>query len=108
MEPMNEELLLCQCGNPAHQLILFYDDTPHDPAVYVSVHLSQNRNFFKRLLYGLRYIFFNRRSAYGDFDEVILRPEDADKLQRAVDCLKGTCATQGAFPIFMNPTNKPS
>ena len=105
---MNEELLLCQCGDPAHQLILFYDDTPHNPSVYVSVHLSKKRNFFKRLLFGLRYIFCNRRSTYGDFDEVILRPEDADKLQKAVDCLRGTYTTQGTFPILIQPTNTPS
>ena len=26
-------------------------------------------------------------TVYGDFDEIILRPDDADKLQKAVDLL---------------------
>ena len=54
---MTEELLLCQCSDPEHQLIMFYDDDIEAPAVYVSIHLSPERNFFKRLWNGLKYIF---------------------------------------------------
>jgi hypothetical protein len=53
------------------------------------VHLTQESNFFKRLWRGLKYIFSNKRSIYGDFDEIVLRPEDADKLQYAADMLRG-------------------
>jgi hypothetical protein len=99
---MTEELMLCQCGDPAHQLILFYDDEPQSPAVYVSVHLSPERNFFKRLWRGLKYIFSKKRSIYGDFDEIILRPEDSYKLEKAVNILnKQLC--QNKIPIFINP-----
>jgi hypothetical protein len=85
---MTEELLLCQCSDPAHQLIMFYDDDVEAPAVYVSVHLSPEPNFFKRLWNGLKYIFGSKRSIYGDFDEIILRPTDVDKLRKAVDVLE--------------------
>lgn len=89
------ELLICQCGDPAHQLIFSYDKGVDEnkrlvkelEMVYVSVHLIRETNFFKRLWNGLKYIFSNKRSIYGDFDEVILRPEDADKLQKVVDYL---------------------
>ena len=84
---MDKELLLCQCGDPNHQLIIFYDNDTENPNVYVSVHLVPETNFFKRLWRGLKYIFSNKRSIYGDFDEIILRPDDADKLQKAVDLL---------------------
>lgn len=84
---MTEELLLCQCSDPEHQLIMFYDDDIEAPAVYVSIHLSPERNFFKRLWNGLKYIFRKKRSIYGDFDEIILRPTDVDKLKKAVDVL---------------------
>ena len=47
---MTEELLLCQCGDPAHQLIMFYDDDVEAPAVYVSVHLSPEPNFFQTFM----------------------------------------------------------
>lgn len=104
---MREELLLCQCGDPAHQLIIFYDDDTEAPAVYVSVHLAKERNFFKRLWRGLKYIFCNKRSIYGDFDEIILRPEDADKLQKAVNVLVST-NQEKIIPIFMNPDALPS
>ena len=102
---MIEELLLCQCGDPAHQLIIFYDDA-ENPAVYVSVHLVREKNFFKRLWRGLKYIFSNKRSIYGDFDEIILRPEDADKLQRAVNLLQET-NVMVEYPLFIDPDNLP-
>lgn len=86
---MREEILVCQCGDPAHQLVIFYDDDPAYPSVYVSVHLTPETNFFKRLGRGLKYIFSNKRSIYGDFDEIVLKPEDAPKLQEAVNVLTG-------------------
>lgn len=104
---MTEELLLCQCGDPAHQLIMFYDDDVEAPAVYVSVHLSPEPNFFKRLWRGIKYIFFNKRSIYGDFDEIILRPSDAEKLQRAVDLLEGMNKNI-EIPMFIDPNMLPS
>ena len=104
---MTEELLLCQCGDPAHQLIVFYDDDVEAPAVYVSVHLSPEPNFFKRLWRGIKYIFFNKRSIYGDFDEIILRPSDAEKLQRAVDLLDGMNKNI-EIPMFIDPNMLPS
>jgi hypothetical protein len=104
---MTEELLLCQCGDPAHQLIMFYDDDAEIPAVYVSVHLAPEPNFFKRLWRGIKYVFFNQRSIYGDFDEIILRPSDAEKLQRAVELLEGT-NTNMPIPLFMDPNALPS
>lgn len=90
------ELLICQCGDPSHQLIFSYDNGVDEnkkiinelEMVYVSVHLTREPNFFKRLWYGIRYIFSKYRSIYGDFDEVVLRPEDADKLQKVVNFLK--------------------
>jgi hypothetical protein len=104
---MTEELLLCQCGDPAHQLIMFYDDDVEAPAVYVSVHLTPEPNFFKRLWRGIKYIFFNKRSIYGDFDEIILRPSDAEKLQRAADLLEGMNKNI-EIPVFIDPNMLPS
>lgn len=104
---MTEELLLCQCGDPAHQLIMFYDDDIEAPTVYVSVHLSPEPNFFKRLWRGIKYIFFNKRSIYGDFDEIILRPSDAEKLQRAVDLLEGMNKNI-EIPVFVDSNILPS
>lgn len=91
-----QELLICQCGDPAHQLIFSYDEGVDENGkiakelemVYVSVHLVPESNFFKRLWRGIKYVFLRQRSIYGDFDEIILRPEDADKLQKVVEYLR--------------------
>lgn len=110
---MEHEILLCQCGDPSHQLIFFYDDDDFAPAVYVSVHLSPEPNFFKRLWRGLKYIFSRKRSIYGDFDEIVLRPEDYKKVQKAADLLQtyyhaegGEFETDEVIPLFIN-TNGP-
>ena len=106
---MTDELLLCQCGDPSHQLIIFYDDEQEVPTVYVTVHLSPNRNFFKRLWRGIKYIFFNKRSIYGDFDEIILRPNDVDKLRRVVELLESTKEEDAAIiPVIINKNSLPS
>lgn len=104
---MTEELLLCQCCDPAHQLIIYYDNDPESPAVYVSVHLSPERNFFKRLCRGIKYIFFNQRSIYGDFDEIILRPSDVDKLKKTVNVLDNL-NNKVTYPLFIDSNALPS
>lgn len=86
----NRELFVCDCGNTEHQLIFSYDETDkEDDSLYVSVHLKPERNIFKRIWRAVRYIF-GHRSIYGEFDEFIFNPHDADRLQSTVDYLKST------------------
>ena len=85
MKSDNEILLLCDCSSDEHQLIVKWDND--DNEVYVSVHLSTYHGFWKRLWHGLKYAF-GHKSRYGAFDEIILRKEDADNLQKVVDHLK--------------------
>jgi hypothetical protein len=54
--------------------------------VYIHTHLVK-KSFWSRLKYGLKYIF-GYKSRYGAWDEFILNPNDADKLQDVVDYLK--------------------
>ena len=108
---MQEEIMLCQCGDPSHQLIISYDDTPPSPSVYVTVHLTPERNFFKRLVRGIKYIFSNKRSIYGDFDEIILRPEDAFKLEKAIAILRKEELDEEelmSYPLYFNSNQIPS
>lgn len=83
-----QELFICACNSVEHQLIMSYfiDDEIKD--VYCSVHLKPERNVFKRIWKAIKYLF-GHRSIYGDFDEFIFKPEDADKLQKIVDYLRG-------------------
>jgi len=85
----NKEVLICECHSTDHQLLFMWECNEYldDQLVYMHVYLSNYRNFWKRLGYGLAYAF-GRKSRFGAFDEVILNPKDADKLQRVVDHLK--------------------
>ena len=83
-----EELFICQCGDPRHQFIISADkETTEGPCAFVSVHLNREHNVFKRIWTAIKYVF-GRRCIYGDFDEVIINPNDADRLQKVVDFLK--------------------
>ena len=83
-----EELFICQCGDPSHQFIISADkETTEWPCAFVSVHLNREHNIFKRIWTAIKYIF-GSRCIYGDFDEVIINPNDADRLQKVVDFLK--------------------
>ena len=80
------EFFVCKCNDPQHQFIIQTIDFENDPAVYISVLLTPV-GFFKRLINGIKYIF-GHRSKYGDFQEIIINPDDADILQDVVDMLK--------------------
>lgn len=80
-----KELFICQCGDPSHQFIISSDK--EFDSIVVSVHLNRDHNIFKRMWNALRYVF-GRRSIYGDFDEILINPEDAGRLQTVVDHLK--------------------
>ena len=81
----NEVLLLCDCSSCEHQVVVTWRD--EDNEVFVQVHLTTYKGFWKRLWNGLKYAF-GHKSRYGDFDEIILRKKDADNLQKVVDHLK--------------------
>ena len=85
MKNDHEILMLCECSSCEHQLIIRYDN--NEDEVYVNMHLANYKRFWRRLWHGLKYIF-GYKSRYGEFDEVILRKEDADNLQKVVDHLK--------------------
>lgn len=83
-----EELFICECGDPSHQFIISADkETTEGPCVFISVHLNREHNIFKRIWYAIKYVF-GAKSIYGDFDEIIINPNDADRLQMVVDFLK--------------------
>lgn len=85
MKNDNEILLLCECSSCEHQLIVSWNKDEDE--VYVEMHLADHNNFWKRLWHGLKYAF-GHKCRYGAFDEVILRKEDADNLQKVVEHLK--------------------
>lgn len=73
------DIIICRCGSVEHQIIVSTVDNPYetDPEVkdevYISIHLV-NRSFWRRLKYGIKYIF-GRKSNYGAWDSIITSRE---------------------------------
>lgn len=67
---LQKKIVLCECNSLEHQIVfLKFDDEPD--TVYMQVHLTHRRNFFDRLIYGLKYAL-GHTSNYGAWDEFVL------------------------------------
>ena len=82
----SKDILICECHNTEHQMLVLYADDDGSPMVYIHTHLNK-RPFWERLKYGIKYIF-GYQSRYGAFDEFIINPKDADKIKDIVKYLK--------------------
>lgn len=89
------ELFLCECNSPEHQFIVRY--LSGDKEVYVDIHLTK-ATFWKRVWYAIKYVF-GYQCKYGAFDEIILNPDDAERLQKVVDYLRKS-PSEGAQSDF--------
>lgn len=79
---MQEKLhITCECNSSEHQLIFIKDH--EDDEVWVETHLVTYRGFFKRLWVGIRYAF-GYKSKYGNFDCVLIKPEDRQKISEFI------------------------
>jgi hypothetical protein len=82
---VKNELFICECYNAEHQFILNYDED--DNTLSLQVHLRNYRSFFKRLVTGIKYIF-GYKSRFGSFDEILINPDDKERLINVVNQLK--------------------
>ena len=69
MDSIDRRTFICDCHSLEHQVSFWYDE--EEKSLYIEPHLITHRNFFKRLLVGLKYAF-GYKSRFGEFDEVIL------------------------------------
>lgn len=76
---LETSVILCECNSAEHQ-ILFRKFTDEPETVYMEVHLSTNRGFWKRLWYGLKYAF-GYKSRFGAWDELILSEKILENMQ---------------------------
>lgn len=83
---LTNHLVLCACHNTEHIMVVSYDPDERCPEVYVSMHLRK-APFWSRLIYAIKYIF-GYQSKYGAFDEIVLKPKDADKFIKVGKYLK--------------------
>lgn len=82
------ELFLCQCHDVSHQLVLSTFDDDDEKNVYCSFHLD-NYGLWRRIKSACLYLFGNERKD-GDFDPMIMRPEDSERLSFFLDYLHDT------------------
>jgi hypothetical protein len=75
---MKQQLYLCSCHSPEHQMIFVPTDPDEERTIFVRVNLVK-KPFWYRLKHGIKYIF-GYQSQYGAFDEMILGPEHSKQL----------------------------
>lgn len=82
-----QETLICQCSSMEHHFsFVWWEDKDLEGEVYMEIHLSK-LSFWDRLKHGIKYIF-GYRCMFGEFDEIILKKEDVNKLEKVVEFLK--------------------
>jgi len=82
---MKKDILICDCSSVEHQVVITHDS--EENMVYLHIHLQSYDSFWKRLVRGIKYIF-GYKSRYGDWDEIILNPEDKSKIEEIVKTLE--------------------
>lgn len=69
MRDLERKIFLCDCGSLEHQLSIWYDK--EESLLYLEPRLHTHKNFFKRVVAGIKYIF-GHKSRFGTFDEILL------------------------------------
>jgi hypothetical protein len=75
----DKELLICSCGSLEHQIFFWQELEEKYPPIYAEVYLCE-RNFFRRLVYGIKYIF-GYKCRYGAWEEFLFDDKNIDQLK---------------------------
>ncbi|MCK9445964.1 hypothetical protein M0Q50_03630 [bacterium] len=89
MKPkIKPEIVICDCCSTDHQIVILKDkDETLGNIAYLHIHLTTHRNFFKRLLIGLKYAF-GYKCIYGNFDEFIVTKDNIEQFDELVKFVK--------------------
>lgn len=100
------ELFRCNCNDPSHEFVIFADVLEDiSPRVSITVRLRKDYNIFRILSIAGKYVF-GMRSIYGDFDEVTLKPEYCEELQKVIDVLERIREKEGVQTTSKSEINK--
>lgn len=96
-EKLKPDVIICDCHSTEHQMIVYYEEEDdmsevRYPMCYLHIHLNE-RNFWGRLKYGIKYIL-GYKSRFGAFDEFIISIENIDKFEKIVNHIK-ECKLRG-------------
>jgi hypothetical protein len=74
-------LFVCQCEDVHHQMVISFDDDPmFNDTIWVEIHLT-DIGFWRRLKYGISYIFGQRsKIGHGAFAEILLNKQKTKSL----------------------------
>jgi len=78
----NKKYFECDCCSVEHTFRISYSETEPDE-IYFEPHLSDTKSLIARFFIAIGYIF-GHKSAYGDFDSIIL---NVPKIQKLYECL---------------------
>ncbi len=96
------DIFICDCYSTEHQVVVHYmieKEEKKDPLnperitfperheLDFEIHLNTSKSFWERLWGGLKYAF-GYKSKYGNWDNFMFRPEDADKFIEYLNKLK--------------------
>lgn len=87
--------MVCGCGDPAHHLLFTLDD--EDPQVWLHYQLLLEP-WYKRVWYGLRYIF-GHQSRYGMYGELVINESNIDKFQEIINHVRPAQWLQDCCPL---------
>lgn len=75
---MDRKIFVCDCHSLEHQFTFWFDEEYNE--LYFEPHLHDSTwPWYKRFWKRLRYVFGNK-SRLGAWDEIIINPEDANKI----------------------------
>ena len=95
------DFFVCKCHDIGHQMVLgtFEPTEDEERVVYGSFHIV-HLELWERLKSATKYLF-GRKRKYGDFDTLLLRPEDADRMEWFANFLdEGVSATDKTAAPF--------
>jgi hypothetical protein len=76
------EIFICDCHSIEHQFAIWYDE--EDNELWLEPHLDPTYHWYKRLWGAIKYIF-GYKTMYGNWDSVMLNPDDLPRLREYFD-----------------------
>ena len=86
----DRKILICDCNSLEHQMMIWWDE--EDKMIYSYIHLNTSKNFFQRLVQGIKYIF-GYKCRFGAWDEFIFSEESEESLLKFIENARDSRST---------------
>jgi len=96
---LNPDIIVCQCQNPEHQILIYKDKIPlgadvDEPSdnyfkyVEMKVHLTKCNSIFERIWIALKYIFNCSKEDDNYWDSIIITSDNYCPLKRIIEFIE--------------------